>query len=1136
MKKAVTFLLCMAMVMTMFSCITFSNVSAQIPSAGTNLIPSFGTSIPRNPGASTWWYDYSSGTSCSINLVTTDLPTGGTGTVAMVWNNNNGQVYTGVSNLKGLKPNTTYRFSAYARCDININTPQNGLNGGLFSVTVGSQTYRADWNVGGNTQWRSVEATFTTASTVTDYTNFTVNINLNNASGWMQFYMVNLCEMTRNMSVLGSLGDAEAAFIGSPGVNNVSDYGWSFPGWAGWTNNNGSNFIRQKATDSTYPNGGDVFVIETNASGDPAYGAIQLQNLNTIKPNTKYKFGFWVKTYTGGNTLNITVNAGSTLCDIWIGASENWVYIEREFTTGSDISTSGQTISFDCNWLVYSGTNIGYRFADMKLYDMSLPVPQGYSSGADHGYGLRVDSQGVLKIGGNQFYGMGVNFYDVIQRLMANPNLDFSSDFATLENNDIPFIRTMMPCFYPDDFMLYLNDKEYYFKQVDKVVRLAEKYHVGIVLSLMWNFSTIPDVVGESLNQIGNPNSKSLKLAREYVTDVVNRYKNSPAIWAWEIGNEANLAADLGGVSTFPANLPGTTVGGAPATRTTADYITTYQLTNYYAAVGSAIRAVDSYRMVVGGDSEPRGSSKSLRELSSWSPTDTYADTKETLAYYSPYPLDAVSVHMYQYETTPIRDFTDIITDLYQMSTELKKVLFIGEFGPGSNVVDNQNDSIPETDPAVALEMQTFYANYNGVLSSGAQISAVWCWGTPGDATSILPGQQKQYQWNAIINANAGFIVNGKQNTTAYWNNATDLFTDAVLSNPSYAAGTNLLRVSGDPSQMYGLAKFAPVSRVWWWFMQTGIEGSVTLQNTTLANGTTGKVMRYNIPTLNQSGQPNAGQMYSELSCITGLKPNSTYQLSMKAKSSNLTVTFPTSGQQGGSLSFSIGGNSYGADVIIGGTNDWITVDRTFVTSSSITEASIGKVYLSLINCTGTMDVYDIKLVEVPTGGNILGALGDASTAFIGGAGLNSVTNYGFTFRGWAGWTNENGLFRGKQSGTDHNGVTKNLFAMQKTAAGNSYGYVELQNIDFLKPGTSYTLSCWVKTSNLANQLNISVGDSVSTYGQANVSATTGWTQVTFSFTTPATISSGLAIKFSAGWMTAANMSYYFDNVVLVKN
>ena len=54
----------------------------------------------------------------------------------------------------------------------------------------------------------------------------------------------------------------------------------------------------------------------------------------------------------------------------------------------------------------------------------------------------------------------------------------------------------------------------------------------------------VPDLVGESCNQWGNPESKTRQFMRTYVREVVSRYVNSPAIWGWEFGSEYNLSLD----------------------------------------------------------------------------------------------------------------------------------------------------------------------------------------------------------------------------------------------------------------------------------------------------------------------------------------------------------------------------------------------------------------------------------------------------------------------------------------------------------------------------------------------------------------------------------------------------------------
>jgi hypothetical protein len=61
----------------------------------------------------------------------------------------------------------------------------------------------------------------------------------------------------------------------------------------------------------------------------------------------------------------------------------------------------------------------------------------------------------------------------------------------------------------------------------------------------------LPDAVGEHHDQWENPKSKTIGTMRQYVGDIVGRYKDSPAIWAWEFGNEPNLSVDLAAIWVF---------------------------------------------------------------------------------------------------------------------------------------------------------------------------------------------------------------------------------------------------------------------------------------------------------------------------------------------------------------------------------------------------------------------------------------------------------------------------------------------------------------------------------------------------------------------------------------------------------
>ena len=93
-------------------------------------------------------------------------------------------------------------------------------------------------------------------------------------------------------------------------------------------------------------------------------------------------------------------------------------------------------------------------------------------------------------------------------------------------------------------------------------------------------------MVGEAPNQLGDPRSKAIAFIKQYTAEMVGRYKDSPAIWGWEFGNEANLGVDLprsepgGGRSLFS--------GGQGGVRLTTD-----QLGVAYTSFARVVRSID---------------------------------------------------------------------------------------------------------------------------------------------------------------------------------------------------------------------------------------------------------------------------------------------------------------------------------------------------------------------------------------------------------------------------------------------------------------------------------------------------------------------------------------------------------------
>ena len=300
---------------------------------------------------------------------------------------------------------------------------------------------------------------------------------------------------------------------------------------------------------------------------------------------------------------------------------------------------------------------------------------------------------------GQPFEGVGVNYYTVLQRKLGiegNPsNLSDTSylqGLETLAQHDIPFIRFGANGFYPSDNDLYVNHREEYFKAFDMLVADAERLEIGLVPCLFWYFPTVPDLVDESIDQWGNPDSKTHAFMRQVITDVVGRYKDSPAIWAWEFGNEWIHEADLPGAEhgrgwTEPDHFPKPPLGLAK-TRTIKDKMYRKNIYVAYKAFVEAIRAIDPTRPILSGDAMPRPSAYHNMHEGSWK-TDSIEQWKEIFLQDNAY-MDALSSHFYYFslddkhhdvgymEYGPEKQMEFMM----KISHNSKKPLFVGEFGP----------------------------------------------------------------------------------------------------------------------------------------------------------------------------------------------------------------------------------------------------------------------------------------------------------------------------------------------------------------------------------------------------------------------------------------------------------------------
>jgi hypothetical protein len=351
------------------------------------------------------------------------------------------------------------------------------------------------------------------------------------------------------------------------------------------------------------------------------------------------------------------------------------------------------------------------------------------------GNGLVVNADGELTRSGAPFRGIGVNYYDAFVRTLENgARTNYDAGFRDLAARKIPFARFSAGGYWPNSWRLYQTNRTEYFSRLDGVVRSAEHHGIGLIPSLFWQLSTIPDLVGEPCNRWGDTHSRTMAFMRQYTREVVDRYRLSPAIWGWEFGNEYNLPADLPNAAEHrPPVVPAL---GTPDHRTAGDELTHAAIRVAFREFADEVRKLDPDRIIVSGNAFPRSSAWHQAREKSWK-LDSPEQFAEVLAADNPSPMNTLSVRAY--------DLAADIGRLDQAMTvarALKKPLFVGEFGvPGMDVEKTRTQF---TEILSAIETQR------------VPISALWVYdfSEQADDWNVTPTNARSWQLGAIQQAN----------------------------------------------------------------------------------------------------------------------------------------------------------------------------------------------------------------------------------------------------------------------------------------------------------------------------------------------------------------------------------------------
>jgi hypothetical protein len=350
-----------------------------------------------------------------------------------------------------------------------------------------------------------------------------------------------------------------------------------------------------------------------------------------------------------------------------------------------------------------------------------------------------VATNGTILKEGKPWRGIGINYFSGFNRLIVNgDDITSFSGLEVLAKHKIPFIRFACCGFWPNDWNLYRTNKNEYFSRMDRFVAEARKRNIGLIPSLFWYDSCLPDVVGEPRNRWGNPNSKTIAFMRQYVNEVVGRYLYDRAIWAWELGNEYSLGADLPNAAQHRAPVhPGL---GTAAARTAEDDLTHEMVVTVSTEFARAVRALDSKRPITTGHSLPRPAAEHLRREQRWT-QDSPEEFESNLLSATPSPCDLISVHLYPFdkERFKSKDVSCAQTMRLCMSAARRagKALFVGEFG----APDSKKDGGPESARKHILEMIAAFE------STGVPLAALWNFDLSSQESSINVTADNPRSW-----------------------------------------------------------------------------------------------------------------------------------------------------------------------------------------------------------------------------------------------------------------------------------------------------------------------------------------------------------------------------------------------------
>lgn len=318
---------------------------------------------------------------------------------------------------------------------------------------------------------------------------------------------------------------------------------------------------------------------------------------------------------------------------------------------------------------------------------------------------ILVNDAGVLKCNQIPVREMGVCTFNLLFSYLRDGYGDFLTEIPKIAQEGIRFIRVnSCGLFAPEWTQTYVNNKELFLKRTKQFLDVAKDYNIGVVMNLFWRYATIPDLMNERVNAaLATDGSLTRNFCATYIQDLVNAFKDHPAVSAWEVGNEYSLFASNGALPHV--NVP----RGTPASYSSpADVMTLETMRSFYTFVQTEIKKYDTTnRIIMTGNGGPGGViEKSLENYISLLTLDN--------------PVDNWSIHKYarnNFGSRAYADFRNTLISIRNAAFAAGKPFILGEFGQERNEVYGGYGGLP-----------IFKTGADAVYRSGIQLAFAWEW------------------------------------------------------------------------------------------------------------------------------------------------------------------------------------------------------------------------------------------------------------------------------------------------------------------------------------------------------------------------------------------------------------------------